>query len=81
MTYRKIKPAVNQIGLYPVIRLYIKKNISIYGLKVPDDMLMQAAKMKTETFTGGKTNSTTLWSRAVLKTKSRIRAKQAKKKP
>lgn len=70
MTYEGIRGAVKSIGAFPVIRLYIKRNMSKYGVVVPDELLLQAAKMKTETFTRGKTNSTTLWSRAVLKAKT-----------
>lgn len=70
ITYKKMKPAIKYIGLYPVIRLYLKKNISRYGVIVPDDMFMPAARLRSETFTGGKVNSTTLWSRAVMKAKS-----------
>lgn len=70
MTYQGIRGAIKAIGAFPVIRLYIKRNMSKYGVVVPDEMLLPAAKMKTETFTRGKTNSTTLWSRAVLKAKT-----------
>ena len=65
-----MKGAIKGIGLYPVIRLYIKNRISAKGVIIPDSMLIQAAKMKSETFTGGKVSSTTLWSRAVQKAKT-----------
>lgn len=64
MTYQRIKAAVKAIGAYPVIRLYIRDRMSKKGVRVPDELLVQAAKMKTETFTGGKVNSITLWQRA-----------------
>ncbi len=67
VSYRKLKSFVKQLGAYPVIRLYIRGRMSSTGVKVPEDLLMQAAKMKTETFTKGKKNSTTMWSRAKQK--------------
>lgn len=67
MSYRKLRSAGKYIGVFPVIRLYIRGRMSSGGVKIPDELLMSAAKMKTETFTQGKTNSTTLWSRAKRK--------------
>ena len=67
VSYRKLKAFVKGLGAYPVIRLYIRGRISAKGVKVPNELLMQASKMKTETFTKGKTNSTTLWTRAKQK--------------
>jgi len=68
--YHDLKGALNTIGMYPVIRLYIKKRISSKGIIVPDELIRQAAKMKSETFTQGRASSTTLWSRAVQKAKT-----------
>ena len=70
MTYKKLRAAMKGIGAFPVVRLYIRKRMSPKGVIVPSELLMQAAKMKTETFTQGKANSTTLWTRAKLKAKS-----------
>jgi len=67
ITYRELRATVKSIGVFPVIRLYIRGRMSKYGVRVPDELLSQAAKMKTETFTGGKANSTTLWTRAKQK--------------
>lgn len=67
MKYRELRSVMKKIGVFPVIRLYIRSRMSTKGVRVPDDMLMQASKMRTETFTGGKTNSTTLWTRAKQK--------------
>jgi len=67
MTYKSIRAAMKSIGAFPVIRLYIRKRMSPTGVKIPDELLMQASKMKTETFTKGKANSTTLWTRAKQK--------------
>lgn len=70
MSYRKLRAAMKGIGAFPVIRLYIRGRMSSHGVKIPDEMLMQASTMKSETFTQGKKNSTTLWSRARQKAKS-----------
>lgn len=67
MKYRELRAAVKSIGAFPVVRLYIRRRMSTTGVRVPDELLMQASKMKTETFTGGRTNSTTLWTRAKQK--------------
>jgi len=64
MTYKELRALMKTIGMFPVIRLYIRKRMSSKGVVVPDDMLMEAVKMRTETFTKGKANSTTLWQRA-----------------
>ena len=70
ITYKSIRAAMKSIGAFPVVRLYIRGRMSSSGVKIPDELLMQAAKMKTETFTKGKVNSTTLWSRAKNKAKT-----------
>jgi len=64
MTYKELRALLKTVGMFPVVRLYIRKRMSSKGVIVPDDMLMSAVKMKTETFTKGKVNSTTLWQRA-----------------
>ena len=71
--YKDIREAVKRIGAFPVVRLYIRGRISQQGVKIPDDMLMQAAKLATETFTGGKVNSTTLWQRAKINAQTAAR--------
>ena len=67
ITDKSLRAAMKNIGAYPVIRLYIRGRMSSTGVKIPDELLMQAAKMKTETFTQGRANSTTLWTRAKQK--------------
>ena len=64
ISYKDIRMAIKNIGAFPVVRLYIRARMSPQGVKVPDELIMTAAKMRTETFTAGKANSTTLWSRA-----------------
>jgi len=70
MGYRELRAAVKGIGAFPVVRLYIRARMSPKGVLVPSELLRDAAKMKTETFTQGKANSTTLWQRAKQKYKS-----------
>lgn len=70
VSYKKLKQIINSLGAFPVVRLYIRGRISSNGVKIPNHLLMQAAKLKTETFTQGKANSTTLWKRAKLKAQS-----------
>jgi len=70
VSYRKLKSFINKLGAYPVVRLYIRSRMSSTGVKVPEDQMMQAAKMKAETFTKGKKNSTTLWTRAQQKARA-----------
>ena len=70
MSYKRIKGAVKAIGLYPVIRLYLRGRISKLGVRVPDELISTAAKMRGETFTQGKASSTTLWQRALQKYKT-----------
>jgi len=56
MSYKLLRATMKGIGLFPVIRLYIRGRISKTGVRIPDELLMQATKMKTETFTKGKAN-------------------------
>ncbi len=75
VSYKKLKKIIKTLGVFPVVRLYIRSRMSSGGVKIPDKLLMSAAKMKSETFTQGKTNSTTLWSRAkrrAINTKRKI---------
>jgi hypothetical protein len=67
ISYKSIRAAMKGIGAFPVVRLYIRGRMSATGVRIPDELLMQASKMKTETFTKGKANSTTLWTRAKQK--------------
>lgn len=52
-SYSQIKPFLNKGGYAPIIRLYIRTRIDSTGVAVPDDQLMNIARTKTETFTGG----------------------------
>ena len=64
MTYRELRALMGTIGVFPIVRLYIRERMSSKGVIIPDDMLSNAIRIKTETFTQGKANSTTLWQRA-----------------
>jgi len=70
ISYKSLRSAMKSIGAFPVVRLYIRGRMSRMGVRIPDELLMQATKMKTETFTKGKANSTTLWTRAKQKAMS-----------
>jgi len=67
MKYKDLRGVIKSIGAFPVIRLYIRGRMSSKGVKIPDELLSQACKLKTETFTKGRANSTTLWGRAKQK--------------
>lgn len=52
--YQDLKPRLKSLGYAPCIRKYINKRIGKVGVVIPPHLLMQAARMKTETFTNGK---------------------------
>lgn len=64
-SYKNLKPFLKRLGYAPVIRLYINKRISKKGVIVPDDMLLQAARIKSETFTQGKVSAETMYRKAI----------------
>jgi len=68
-SYSQLKPFLKKVGFAPIIRLYINKRISSMGVVIPDDQIMNAAKMKSETFTKGKVDAETLYKRALRKNK------------
>jgi len=51
--YRQLKPLLKRYGYAPVIRLYINSRIGSLGVVIPPERLLEVAKLKTETFTGG----------------------------
>lgn len=69
MDFATLKPVLKKIGFSPVIRLYINKRIASTGVIIPDDQFMNAAKLKTETFTQGKANAETLYKKALIANK------------
>ena len=67
--YKTLKPFLKRIGFSPVIRLYINNRISSSGIIIPSDQLMNAARMKTETFTKGKYTAEQLYLMALKQNK------------
>ncbi len=68
ITYAILKPVIQKLGLSSVIRLYIFSRISRRGLVVPPEFWMQAAKLKSESFSGGY-SADQLYKMALSKTK------------
>jgi len=52
--YKQIRPLLKQLGYAPIIRLYINKRISSVGVVLPPERLMEAARLRTESFTNGR---------------------------
>lgn len=69
--YITLKGFLKRIGFAPIIRLYINARISKSGFVVPDNMLMSAAKLKSETFVGKNISADMLYRYAVQKRKSK----------
>jgi hypothetical protein len=69
LNYKDVKPFLKKVGFAPIIRLYINKRITSMGIVIPDEHLMNAAKLKTETFTQGKVDAETLYKIALRKNK------------
>ena len=53
LDYKMIKPYLKRLGYFPVIRLYIRKRMSAGAIIIPPERLLEVAKTKSETFTGG----------------------------
>lgn len=68
--YEKIKPLLKKIGFAPIIRLYINSRISSTGVKIPDEHIMNAARIRSETFVKGKVDADTLYKIAIAKNKN-----------
>lgn len=54
INYKMVKPLILQLGLGPVIRLYIKKRISRRGVIIPPDQWVIASKLNIANFSNGK---------------------------
>jgi len=67
--YQLLKPFLKKIGFAPIIRLYINNRISRSGVVIPDEHILNAAKLKTETFVKGKVDADTLYRIALRKNK------------
>ena len=53
-SYKQLKPMLKSLGYAPCIRLYIKRRFGRQGVVIPNYMLMEMARLKTETFTRGR---------------------------
>lgn len=53
-TYQDFKPLMKSVHYQPCIRVYIRRRISPRGVVIPISELKQAARLRAETFTGGK---------------------------
>ena len=69
-SYEQLKPMLKKLGYAPCIRLYINKRISSNGVVIPDSQLLEACRLKTETFTQGKYSAEQLYKKATKNTKS-----------
>jgi hypothetical protein len=63
-SYADFKPLLKKYGYAPCIRLYINKRISSKGVVIPETELLQAAKLRTETFTSGRISAEKLYALA-----------------
>lgn len=69
-SYNDLKPFLKKIGFSPIIRLYINKRISSSVTVVPPSEFMNAARLKSETFTKGKMSAEQLYKKAIQGNKS-----------
>lgn len=65
VSYNILKPLIYKMGMLPVIRLYIFSRISRRGVVVPPNYWLQAARLRSESFSGGY-SAEALWKKAVL---------------
>jgi len=63
-SYKQLKPMLKSLGYAPCIRLYINKRMSITGVIIPPERLMEVARLKTETFTKGRYSAAQLFQMA-----------------
>lgn len=64
ITYNMMKPLIYKMGMLPIIRLYIFSRISKRGVVVPPEYWLQAARLRSESFSGGY-SAEYLWKKAV----------------
>lgn len=62
--YEDFKPLMKSVHYQPCIRLYIMKRISKNGVVIPGSELKNAARLKSETFTGGRYTQSQLYQMA-----------------
>lgn len=73
-SYKDLKPRLKSLGYAPCIRLYINKRMSRNGVVISPDRLF-IARLRTETFTGGRYTADQLYKKAVNKSNKRKRKK------
>lgn len=66
--YKMVKPLIVNLGLSPIIRMYIFSRISVKGLVVPQEMMMKAIALPAESFTDGM-SAEQAYKQAIKKTK------------
>jgi hypothetical protein len=72
-SYQQLKPMLKSLGYAPCIRLYISRRMSITGIVIPPDRLMEVARLKTETFTKGRYSAEQLFQMARNSAKKKLR--------
>lgn len=75
-SYKDVKPLLKSMGYAPCIRLYINARFAKRGVFIPPERLKEVARLKAETFTGGRYSAEQLWAMARRKSQ---RSKRRKK--
>lgn len=71
-SYERFKPILHRLGMFPVIRLYIRKRISPKVCLIPSNKILDIALLSTETFTGNpRITDKVLYKKAIAKYKSK----------
>lgn len=63
--YSQLKPMLKKLGYAPCVRLYINSRISSSGVVIEDTDLLNAARIKSESFTSGKYSADELYRKAI----------------
>lgn len=70
-SYLDLKPMLKSLGYAPCIRVYINKRFAKEGVILSSSYLLEAARLKAETFTRGKYTASQLYAMARAKGKSK----------
>ena len=65
INYKMVKPLILNLGLGPVIRLYINSRISSRGIIIPPDLWLSAARLDIAKFSQGKSSAEKFYKQAV----------------
>lgn len=79
LDYKKVRPIILRLGMFPVIRLYINARMSKKVIKVEPNELGDIIRVKTETFTNGKYSAEQLYKIALQKFNSKGSKKKKRK--